>query len=178
MTGLSILCIVFVLCFQGSSSQDSTPSWSEILEHTGGLSGNVGGLHTWPSGSNLGGYLHGDLRNPNIIDGGGIRGRYQTDRFNFGGDANVRFPYGRRPSYGVEAYGGVDFGRDRSWNLGGRGFARGQFGSRPSDYGFGVTLTKKFGRRRRSISCISQCSKVCGQSTRCKRRCLSHACAI
>lgn len=35
-----------------------------------------------------------------LCTGGGIRGRYQTDRFHFGGDANVRFPYGRRPSYG------------------------------------------------------------------------------
>ncbi|XP_063425766.1 uncharacterized protein LOC134709535 isoform X2 [Mytilus trossulus] len=144
MSRLSILCIVFVLCFQGSSSQ--TPNWSRILEHTGDLSGNVGGLRTWPSGSNLGGYLHGDLTNPNIIDG-------------------------------VEAYGGADFGRDRSWNIGGRGFARGQFGSRPNDYGFGVTLTKKFGRRRRSISCLVQCSTLCGRSARCKRRCLGRTCA-
>ena len=40
---------------------------SPILEHTGGLSGNVGGLRTFPSRSNVGGYVHADLNNPSIL---------------------------------------------------------------------------------------------------------------
>lgn len=40
---------------------------SPILEHTGGLSGNLGVLHNFQSRSNLGGYVHANLNNPSII---------------------------------------------------------------------------------------------------------------
>jgi len=40
---------------------------SPILEHTGGLSGNLGVLRTFPSRSNVGGYVHADLNNPSIL---------------------------------------------------------------------------------------------------------------
>ena len=153
----------------------SSQIWSPILEHTGGLSGNLGVLRTFPSRSNVGGYVHANLNNPSILDGVGVRGRYQGRRFNIGADLNARFPSRNPPSYGLGVSGGANLGR--GWNLGGALNTQYQRGRRP-DYSGGLTLTKKFGkRRRRSIVCMTRCVNACKHSSEvCQKNCIVAMC--
>ena len=44
-------------------------SGDRIFERTGPTSNNIGGQRTYPSGSQLGAYLHRDLSDPYLING-------------------------------------------------------------------------------------------------------------
>ncbi|XP_063418420.1 uncharacterized protein LOC134701218 [Mytilus trossulus] len=114
MSIIPLLCLVLVACVCAQNRNKFNfkgGRWNTIFEHTGGLSANFGANYR-KNGHNIGGYLHGNLRNPGRkIDGLGFRGSYDLGKgMRIGG--NIHHNFGGGTGGGI--FFSKSFGKRRS----------------------------------------------------------------